>query len=161
MTEPDPKELAISRDADAAQAVEPSWKPLLWLVAGLAVLVGLGELLFDALLEVGETLFLVLVEAPEEFLEDWIEEWLKENHPHDADRYSEMITAIGLTPVKILTGLILARWLWLHARRSFFPRARAFLWRQWLAVRLAWKALFWPYKILAGLAVLGVLAVLI
>jgi hypothetical protein len=155
MAKQDSNELQLPPDA-----VEPSWKPLLWWAGGLAALVLLWELLFDALLDVGETLFLVLVEGPEELLEDQIEEWLKERFPHDADYYSEMITALGLTPFKIVLGLLLLRWLWAHTRRSLAPKALAFLRRQWLSVWLAWKALGWPYK-LAALVAVGLLALML
>ena len=157
MTEPNAEDLAPAvQDA----AVEPSWKPLLWLLGGIAALVLLGELLFDVLLEFGEFLFLTLVEAPEEFLEDYIEDWLKAYDPHEADRYSEMVTAIGLTPVKIVTGLIFLRWVWMHTRRSLIPKAQAFLKRHSLAVWLAWCALPWHRKLLA-VAVMGVLVMFV
>jgi hypothetical protein len=159
MTESKPDKNAPVSAEDIA--VQPSWTPLYWLVGTIIFLVFLWELMLDLLLEFGETLFLVLVEAPEEFLEDILEEWLKVHYPHQADRYSEMITAIGLTPVKIITGLIFARWLWVYTHGNLFPKWVAFFKRQSLAVWLAWKAVFWPYKILAVFLVLGVLAVII
>lgn len=163
MADPDQKELVVFPDQTPASIpdVEPSWKPLFWLVGGLTVLIVLGELLFDVFLDVAEVLFLALVEAPEELLEDKIEEWLKVHYPHDADRYSELITAIGLTPVKILTGILMARWLWRHSHSKLFPKFRAYLYRQYTAVRLAWQALAWYYKVLAGVLALGILVVLI
>lgn len=163
MADPDQNQLADFTDETphAPPAVEPSWKPLFWLIGGLTVLIVLGELLFDVFLDTLEVLFLALVEAPEEILEDKIEDWLKVHYPHDADRYSELITAIGLTPVKIVTGFLMARWLWRHSQSKLFPKFRAYLYRQYLAVRLAWQALAWYYKILIGVVVLGVLAVLI
>ena len=157
MTEPNAENSAPSAQE---AAVEPSWKPLLWLAGGVAALVLLGELLFDAALEFGEFLFLTLVEAPEELLEDYIEDWLKAYDPHQADRYSEMATAIGLTPVKIATGLVFLRWAWAHTRRSLAPKAQAFLRRQSLAVWLAWRALPWRRKLLAA-AALGLLAMFV
>jgi hypothetical protein len=160
MAESDSKE-SLAVPASPLEPVEPSWKPLLWLIGGLVVLIGLGELLIDVLLDMAETLFLVLVEAPEEILEDQIEDWLKVHVPHDADVYSERIAFYGLTPIKILTGVILARWLWRHSHSNLFPKFRAYLYRQYTAVRLAWQALAWYYKILTGMAVLGVLAILI
>jgi hypothetical protein len=146
--------------AQGGAAVAPSWKPLLWLVGGVAALVLLGELLFETLLEVGETLFLYLVEGPEEVLEDHLEAWLTQHYPHDADRYSEMITAFGVTPIKILTAVLLLRWLWTHTHTSLLPKSRAFLKRQSLAVWLAWKALPWYYKLLSVLALGAVAAIL-
>ena len=154
MAEPKPQD--ILPGAAAALPVQPSWKPLLWLVGGVLAAVLLWELLFDAMLELGEFLFLTLVEGPEEVLEDYIEEWLKEYHPHQADYYSEMITAIGLTPVKILTGLLLLRWLWKRPRHRFM----AFLRRQSLAVWLAWKALPWYYRLASVLALVIVAIIL-
>lgn len=152
---------------DAGQ-VTPSWKPLAWAlgIIGLAVILGefalelvidLLELIFDVV----ENMYLVLVEAPEEILEDYIEQWLEEHYPQDASRYSEMVTAIGLTPVKILVGLVLLRALLTYGREHGLPRLRRWLQRHYLSVRLAFRLLAWPYKIVAALVVLGILVVLI
>jgi hypothetical protein len=148
--------------------VEPSWKPLYWVLGSLALVIGLGEILLelgfhllDFLMGAGETVYLALVEAPEELLEDQIENWLEQHFPHDAGRYSEIVTAVGLTPVKILLGLLLARWLWRKAHSEAAPRIEAYIKRQYRSVLLAWKLLAWPYKALIGLVVFGSLFLVI
>lgn len=148
--------------------IEPSWKPLLWLVGILAAVIGLGELLlelgvhlFEILLELLEALYLALIEAPEELLEDQIESWLKVHFPHEADRYSEIITAVGFTPFKLLLAYFLARWLWRLGHSKLVPAIEQWCKLQVMKVRLAWRLLFWPWKILIGVAVLAVLVVLI
>jgi hypothetical protein len=151
-----------------ADEVTPSWKPLGWAlgILGLAAILGefaleltldLLELIFDLL----ENIYLVVVEAPEEILEDYIEQWLEEHYPQDASRYSEMVTAIGLTPVKLLVGLVLLRALWKYGKEHGLPRLGRWLKRHYLSVRLAFSLLAWPYKIVAALVVLGILVVLI
>ena len=148
--------------------VEPSWKPLLWVVGGLVMVIGLWEVflelglnLFEILLEILEKAWLILIEAPEEFLEDLLESWLKNHFPHEADRYSEIVTAIGLTPLKILLIILLLRWLWGLAHGKLIPRFAAYVKRQYTAVHLAWQALGWPVKILIGLAAVGGLLVIL
>ncbi|SMF95976.1 hypothetical protein SAMN02949497_3354 [Methylomagnum ishizawai] len=139
--------------------VQPSWTPLYWFLGFVALAFILEEALFEFILEIlefiGDSIFFV-VEGSEEHLEDQIEEWF------DLDPYhAEIVTAWTLTPVKILAGLLLLRWLWRKARRQWFPKIAAFFRRQYRAVRLAWNLLAWPYKLLAGVVVVGVLAVLI
>ena len=151
-------------DAD----IQPSWKPLYWTLGILTVLIGLGELVLEFglealefVFEVLEKIYLFTIEAPEELLEDRIEEWLARHYPHQAARYSELITAIGLTPVKIVLGLLLLRWLWNHTHTTLLPRFFRFVRGNCIAVRLAWDILAWPYKALIILGVLGGLAILI
>lgn len=148
--------------------VTPSWKPLGWALGILGIAVILGEFalelvidLLELIFDVVENIYLVLVEAPEEILEDYIEQWLEEHYPQDASRYSEMVTAIGLTPVKLLVGLVLLRNLWKYGREHGFPRIGRWLKRHYLSVRLAFRLLAWPYKIVAAIVVLVVLVVLI
>lgn len=163
MADPDSKELppiaSPHTDADAAPVVEPSWKPLLWFGGILAVIIGLEEVFFELILEVlemiGEGIFFV-VEGSEELLEDKIEEWFELDPYH-----AEIVTAWTLSPVKLFLAFLALRWLWRHSRLKLFPKIRAYLHRQYTAVRLAWQALAWYYKILLALAVLGVLAILI
>jgi hypothetical protein len=162
---------AVSGEANTpvmAEDIKPSFKPLLWFLGGLVLLIGLGEVLlefglnlFELMLDVIEHVWLVLIEAPEEFLEGLIEDWLKQHYPHDADRYSEIITAFGLTPLKILLVFLLLRWGWCHSRVKLIPRGVAWFKRRVAETRLAWLYLAWPYKVLAGIVALGVLAVIV
>jgi hypothetical protein len=152
----------------AATEVQPSWKPLIWLVAILAAAIGLGELLFDVLLDVFElifdiieTIYLYTIEAPEEVIEDHIENWLVPKVGHDAARYSEIITAVTFTPFKILAGILLVRGLWRWQKQTLFPKITAWAGKHALAVRLAWNGLFWPWKTLLVVGVLGGLLILI
>jgi len=154
--------------SEIEESIEPSWKPLLWFLGILAAAIGLGELflelgfhVLEALLELLETLYLALIEAPEELLEDQIEDWLKIHFPHEADRYSEIITAFGLTPFKLLLLYFLARWLWRLGHSKIVPALERWCKRQVMKVRLAWRLLFWPYKLLIGIVALGLLAILI
>ena len=149
--------------------IQPSWKPLWWLSGGLILLIGLWEgvllelglNIFELLFDLFENIWLVLIEAPEEFLEDQIAEWLKNHFPHEADRYSEIITAIGLTPLKVLLVFFLARWTWRHARVTFWPRVRNWFRIRVIEVRLAWTELGWPYRLVAGVLILVLLVLLI
>lgn len=171
MSDPDTKEAHENSQSARPPAtdIQPSWKPLWWLSAGLILLIGLweGVLLelglnvFELLLDLLENIWLVLIEAPEEFLEDQIAEWLKIHFPHEADRYSEIITAIGLTPLKVLLVFFLARWGWRHARTNLWPRVRHWFHIRITEVRLAWADLWWPYRVLAGVLVFGLLVLLI
>lgn len=139
--------------------MEPSWKPLFWMLGSVAALVALGEIFFEALLEglemVGEGIFL-LVEGSEEHLEDKIEEWF------DLDPFhAELITAWTLIPVKIALAVLVLRWLWRTASGRLWPKVKTFLHRQWAAVRLAWRLLAWPFKVLVAAVALGGLLVLL
>lgn len=158
----------ITASSPETPEITPSWKPLWWVLGTLAVAVILGEFALEFIIEALEFLFeiiehiyLVLVEAPEEILEDYIEEWLKEHYPMDASRYSEMVTAIGLTPVKILVGIVLLKALWGYIREHGFPRMGRWLNRHYQSVRLAIKLLAWPYKVLAVAGIMGILLILI
>ena len=148
--------------------VQPSWRPLLWVVGSLVVTIGLWELfldlgmdLFELIWEVLERVWLVLVEAPEEFLEDRLADWLKNHFPREAHRYSEVATAIGLTPLKIFLVFLLARWGWRHSRSKLWPRICMWFNVRVTEVRLAWDQLWWPYRVLGGLVLLAALVVLI
>jgi hypothetical protein len=150
------------------ESVKPSFKPLIWLGGGLLVFLGLWEVLlefglnfFELLFDIIEHIWLWLVEAPEEFLEDRIADWLKTNFPHDADRYSEIITAFVLTPLKIVLVLFLLKSLWQHSRARFFPAVVRWFKARYAEVFLAWQGLAWYYKIIFGIFVLGVLAIII
>ncbi|MGZ8216030.1 hypothetical protein [Methylomagnum sp.] len=161
MATPDSKDPPVppSPHADAAPAVEPSWKPLLWFGGGLAIIIGLGEVFFDLLLEVlemfGEAIFFA-VEGSEEILEDKIEEWFELDPYH-----AEIVTAWTMSPVKLFLAFLALRWLWRHSHSKLFPKIRAYLHRQYTAVRLAWQALAWYYKIPLVVVVLGILVILI
>ena len=144
---------------DSGIPVEPSWRPLLWVAGCLAAIIGLGEFFLDVVLEVleliGEGIFFV-VEGSEEHLEDKIEEWF------DLDPFhAEIVTAWGMTPVKLLLGFLVLRWLWRKAHSQLLPRVVAYLKRQVRAVLLAWGELPWPYKAMIAMAAFGALAVLI
>jgi hypothetical protein len=161
MTDPDLKDQPIfpSPDFESAPNVEPSWKPLLWLVGGLAVAIGLGEIFFELILEglemLGEGVFYV-VEGSEELLEDKIEEWFELDPYH-----AEIVTAWTMTPVKLLLAFIALKWLWRFSHNKLFPKIAAYIKRQYTAVQLAWRALAWPFKILIAIAAVGGLVVLI
>ncbi len=155
----DSNEQTLTSSPETEAPVEPSWKPLLWLVGGLTVIIALGEVFFDVLLEIlefiGEGIFFV-VEGSEEHLEDKIEEWF------DLDPYhAEIVTAWSMTPLKILLAIFALKWLWRLAHGKLFPRFMAYLKRQYTAVRLAWDILAWPFKALVAVALLGALALII
>jgi hypothetical protein len=161
MADSDSKEPLVlpTSNLEAAPSVEPSWKPLLWLVGGLAIVIALGEIFFDLLLELlemlGEGIFYV-VEGSEEVLEDKIEEWF------DLDPYhAEVVTAWSMSPIKILLAFLVLRWLWKLGRRKLFPKIAAYAKRHYTAVRLAWETLAWPYRILLAAGLLGGLLILI
>mgnify|MGYP006280401643 CR=1 FL=1 len=146
----------------------PSWKPLWWVLGITASMIVLGELILEfgmnaleVVFDVLEHVYLVLIEAPEEILEDYIEEWLENHFPNDASRYSEMVTAIGLTPVKILVGIVLLKNLWMYSKHHFLPRLLRWIRRHYLSVKLAYQILPWHYKILVGVLVLGGLVILL
>ena len=135
---------------------------------GLSLLVVLWEVflelgihIFEFLLEVLEKIWLVLVEAPEELLEDQLASWLKNHFPHEADRYSEVATALGLTPLKIFLIFILGRMAFRFLKTKAWPKARIWTLIRITEVRLAFDELAWPYRILGGVLLLGVLIVLI
>jgi hypothetical protein len=162
MAEPDPPQkplILTTRNIEAVPAVEPSWKPLFWLVGGLALIIALGEMFFEFILELLETLgeaIFYVVEGSEELLEDKIEEWF------DLDPYhAEIVTAWSMTPLKLLLAVLVLRWLWRLGRARLFPRIAAYSKRQYASVRLAWDALAWPYKLLLATGILGGLLILI
>jgi hypothetical protein len=161
MTDPDSKEPFVlsASNLETSPPVEPSWKPLIWLVGGLAIAIALGEIFFELILELFETLgeaVFYAVEGSEELLEDKIEEWF------DLDPYhAEIVTAWSISPLKILIAVLLLRWLWKLARRKLFPKAATYCRKQYTAVRLAWDTLPWLYRILLGLGLLGGLLILI
>jgi hypothetical protein len=94
-------------------------------------------------------------------LEDALADWLKNHFPHEADRYSEIATALGLTPLKLVLIFFLARWGWRRARAQLWPRFRRWFHIRVTEVKLAWAELSWPYRILGGVLVLGLLILLI
>ena len=160
--------LAHALTPEEIEAIEPSWKPLFWLSGVLVSLIALWEVFLDFGLDLIEILFkiiekiwLVLIEAPEEVLEDALEDWLEHHVPYEADRYAEIATAIGLTPLKILLILVGLRFLFKYLKsRVWCPMLR------WghirvLEVRGAWAALSWLYRILGGAVVLVALIILI
>ena len=150
--------------AEPVMDIQPSWKPLLWLGGGLVLLIGLWEIflelglhLFELIFDILEHVWLVLIEAPEEYLEDMIALGLKEHFPHEADRYSEITTAIGLTPLKLLLITFLARWAWRHSHTTLWPRVRHWFYVRFTEVRLAWQVLWWPYRLLGSLLFLVII----
>lgn len=159
MSHPDPQQAPVS-SSGASVDVAPSWKPLYWFVGILATLILLWEFFLELFLDIIEHVWLILIEAPEELLEDLLTEWLKQHFPHDADYYAEITTAIGLTPLKLLLVVVLARWFWRHGRSTLFPRWLAFIRGQAGQVRQAWHELTWTHRILAGTALVAVLVVL-
>ncbi len=148
--------------------IQPSWKPLYWLVGGLLSLFLLWEIflefglhLFEILFEILEKIWLVLIEAPEEFLEDMLADWLKNHFPHDAERYSEITTAIGLTPLKLLLIFLAARWGWRYGKAHLWPRIKRWFRIRYLEVKLAWDELAWPYRIVGVVVLMGLLVIII
>ncbi len=159
---------SVEPDSIPLQDIQPSWKPLLWfggsfiaLIALWEVFLELGMNIFTLLFDVLENIWLVLIEAPEEVLEDLLEDWLKNHFPHEADRYSEIATAIGLTPLKLALIFFVARWGWRWARAKVWLRVRRWFHIRVTEVKLAWAELAWPYRILGGLLVLALLVLLI
>ncbi len=168
MTDTEEKLIPPTQENTVDEDIQPSWKPLWWVLGILFAVLGLGEFIIEfgmealeLVFDIFENIYLVLVEAPEEILEDYIEEWLKQHFPNDASLYSEMVTAIGLTPVKILVGFVLLRGLWRYSKTHFLPKLLLWLKRHYLSVRLAIRLLAWPYKIIAAVVLLGILAVII
>ena len=162
------KNLSNAEMPPGAEGITPSWKPLWWTLGTLGVLVGLGEFalefvldMLELIFDLFENLYLVLIEAPEEILEDYIEEWLGEHFPQDASRYSEMVTAIGLTPLKLLVGFVLLKNLWRYSMQYGLPWVIRRVKRHYQSVRLAIGLLAWPYKVLAIVVLSGLLLVLI
>jgi hypothetical protein len=159
----DPTESADNAPADKGtqlgRQIEPSWRPLYWFIAVLALLIGLGEVFFDLILEAAELVAeaaFYTVEGSEELLEDRIEEWL------DLDPYhAEIVTAWTMTPLKILLVIVVLRWLWVLLRKKWLPLWLAHLNRHYLAVRAAWQELFWPYRIAIVVAAVCSLALII
>lgn len=168
--EPDVKDecSAHALTPEEIEAIEPSWKPLLWFSGILVALIALWEVFLDfgmdlieILFKILEKIWLVLIEAPEELLEDKLEDWLEHHFPYDADRYAEIATAIGLTPLKILLILIGLRFLYKYFRTRIW--CRMVRWGQIciLEVKGAWEILSWPYRILGGAVVILILIILI
>lgn len=159
MTDFDPNDSVPDQPATLPTDVEPSWKPLFWVLGIVMLMLILEEVFFEIILEIfefiGEAIFFV-VEGSEEHLEDKIEEWFELDPYH-----AEIVTAWSLTPVKIFLGFLALRWLWKLMRRRLFPWIAASYRRHSSAVRLAWRLLFWPYKILAVVVTLGILVILI
>ncbi|TSA02133.1 MAG: hypothetical protein D4R76_08140 [Methylococcus sp.] len=148
--------------------IQPSWKPLIYFAGGLGLLVVLWEVflelgihIFEFLFEVLEKIWLVLVEAPEEFLEDKLADWLKSHFAHEAERYSEVATALGLTPLKIFLVFFFGRMAFRFLKTKAWPRIKVWTLVRMTEVRLAFNELAWPYRILGGLVLLGVLIILI
>lgn len=150
------------------EMVEPSWRPFYWFVGSFVALFLLGELIVDFGLEVAEFLWvliekvwLVLIEAPEEWLEDRLADYLKQHFPHEAERYSEIATAMGLTPLKLVLVFFFGRYLYRQVRMNLWPRIVAGVRRQVRQVHLAWNILSLPQKIFATLVFLVLLVILI
>ncbi len=163
-----PEPPKVNQGPEMPADIQPSWKPLIYFGGGLSLLVVLWEVflelgihIFEFLLEVLEKIWLVLVEAPEELLEDQLASWLKNHFPHEADRYSEVATALGLTPLKIFLIFILGRMAFRFLKTKAWPKARIWTLIRITEVRLAFDELAWPYRILGGVLLLGVLIVLI
>lgn len=170
MSDSNPKEQSNGPESRIApgEDIQPSWKPLLWMGGILLSVIALWEIfldlgmdLFELIFEILEHVWLVLIEAPEEFLEDVLAGWLKNHFPHEAERYSEITTAIGLTPLKLLLVIFVARWAWRRAKSQLWPRVRRWFHVRVTEVKLAWAELSWPYRILWGALLLGILIVLI
>ena len=168
MESSEPKD-SLDKAADFVDdPIEPSWKPFYWFVGTVVALFLLGELIIDFGLEVAEflwvlieKLWLILIEAPEEWLEDRLADYLKQHFPHEAERYSEIATALGLTPLKLVLVLLVGRWGVRRIRRVIWPKVQAAVRRRVRQVQLAWDILSLPQKIFAGTITLVLLVVLI
>jgi hypothetical protein len=149
----------ITSETESTIPENPGCKPLLWFIGAIVALIALGEVLLHVGLElaelIGEGIFYV-VEGSEEFLEDAVEDWF-----HLEPWEAEMYTAWTTLPIKIILGLVLLRYLWLWKKRRVWPFLKKWTISKWLLVRASWKGIWWPYKILFWIVVLGVLSVLI
>ena len=170
MHDPDLKKDARLDIADdlGEEGIEASWKPFYWFVGSFVAMFLLGELLvdfglelFEFLLEVVEKVWLVLIEAPEEWLEDRLADYLKQHFPHEAERYSEIATALGLTPLKLVLALLFARYAFRKARDVYWPKVRRWIRIRIKQVQLAWHLLNLVQKVFAGAVFLVLLIVLI
>lgn len=144
-------------ESDDEQFIEASWKPFYWFLGTLVALFVLGELLidfglhfFEFLFEVLEKIWLVLIEAPEEWLEDQLADYLKQHFPHEAERYSEIATAMGLTPLKLILLLLIGRYGIRKWRDEYWPRSRRWFRIRVKQVQLAWGALTLIQKVISG-----------
>ncbi|BBA37503.1 hypothetical protein sS8_5586 [Methylocaldum marinum] len=125
--------------------INPGWKPLLWFGIGLMAIIASGDLIFDLIINVlgflGDAIF-ILVEGSEElFIEDKLEDWF-ELSPREA----ELITAWTITPLKILLGIFVLRWLWRYCRTKLVPRVIHWIKKQLKILKLSWSFLWWPWK---------------
>jgi len=159
---PDPAE------RDDEEFIEASWKPFYWFLGTFVAMFVLGELLidfglhfFEFLFEVLEKIWLVLIEAPEEWLEDQLADYLKHHFPHEAERYSEIATALGLTPLKLVLLLLVGRFTYRKVRDEHWPRLRRWFRIRVKQVHLAWEALTLIQKIISGAVFLGLLIILV
>jgi hypothetical protein len=150
------------------EEVEASWTPFFWFLGSAVAIFVLGELLidfgiefFEFLFEILERVWLVLIEAPEEWLEDRLADYLKQHFPHEAERYSEIATAMGLTPLKLILVMVFGRFAYRKIRNIYWPRARRWFRLRVKQVRLAWHGLTLMQKILAGTVSLVLLVILI
>ena len=129
---------------DLPEPENPGWKPLLWFLGLILLLIVLGEVLlefgWELLQTLGEGIFLV-VEGSEEFLEDAVEGWFG-LEPWEAERY----TAWATTPLKLILAFLVLRMVWRWKKRKVFPAIRRWAQRQWLLVRLSWRGVWWPWK---------------
>ena len=150
------------------ELIEASWKPFYWFLGSFVAMFVLGELLidfglhfFEFLFEVIEKVWLVLIEAPEEWLEDQLADYLKQHFPHEAERYSEIATALGLTPLKLIFLVLLGRYGFRKMRDEYWPRLRRWFRIRVKQVHLAWEALTLVQKIISGAVFLVLLVILI
>lgn len=153
---------------DDEEFIEASWKPFYWFLGSFVAMFVLGELLidfglhfFEFLFEVLEKIWLVLIEAPEEWLEDQLADYLKQHFPHEAERYSEIATALGLTPLKLFLLLVLGRYGLRRLRDEYWPRLCRWFRIRVKQVHLAWDALTLVQKIISGAVFIVLLVILI
>jgi len=147
-------------NSGTAPHIEPGWKPLVWFGVGLVAVIASAELLFELILDllelIGEAIFLLVEGSEELFIEDKLEEWFGLS-PRDA----ELITAWTVTPLKLLLGIFVLKWLWRYARTRLFPALMSWVKKQATILRLSWSALWWPWKGVVVSMLIGSLFVLI
>ena len=64
-------------------------------------------------------------------------------------------------PLKIFLVLMLLRWLWRHTQTTLWPKWRLWLSTKVMQVRLAWRDLAWPYRILIFIVLIPIVIIIL